>query len=149
EIIEKLTLRAQDQGLELFYNIDADIPNNIIGDKARINQFISLLTENSLLITNLTNRINESSGGKINLELKQLPDSKNLFRISVVDNSIPFKSSNLREVHQYYSYYNDMVPYAGLKLKIIAGLAEIIGSKLEFESTDRNSFYIDLKYECL
>ncbi|MEA3444337.1 MAG: hypothetical protein U9R19_06365, partial [Bacteroidota bacterium] len=61
EIIEKLTLRAQDQGLELFYNIDADIPNNVIGDKARINQFISLLTENSFLITNLTNRINESS----------------------------------------------------------------------------------------
>ncbi len=150
EIIEKYSARAQDQGMELFYNIDQAVPNNIISDKKRIVQIISLILENSFLITTLTNKIEEKSGGRINLELKPVDNQSNILRISVIDYSVKFKKSRLNEVHQYYSYYHHLAPYAGLKLKIIAGLAGIIDSKLCLESNnDRNSFYFDLKYDSL
>lgn len=149
-IIEKYTARAQDAGLELFYKIDPAIPTNIISDKAKINQFFSLLIENSMQLVKLTNRINETSGGKLHLELIPLQDQEKIFRISVIDKSISFKSSALKEVHQYYSYYHDLAPYAGLKLKITGGMADIVGTQLQFESTENgNRFYVDLPYDSL
>lgn len=151
-IIEKYTARAQDAGLELFYKIDPAIPTNIISDKAKINQFISLLIENSTQLISLTNRVNETSGGKLHLELMPIAykGQEKIFRISVIDRCMKFKSSALKEVHQYYSYYHDLSPYAGLKLKITGGMAEIIGAHLQFETSEKgNSFYVDLAYESL
>ncbi|MCF8374453.1 MAG: hypothetical protein K9H64_22720 [Bacteroidales bacterium] len=152
KIIEKYTARAQDAGLELFYKIDPTIPTNIISDKAKINQFISLLIENSMQLVSLTNRINQTSGGKLHLELMPITDREHekIFRISVIDKCMKFKSSALKEVHQYYSYYHDLSPYTGLKLKITGGMAEIIGAHLQFETLEKgNSFYVDLAYESL
>jgi hypothetical protein len=151
-IIEKYTARAQDAGLELFYKIDSAIPFNIISDKAKINQFISLLIENSMQLVQLTNQVNETTGGKINLELAPISDQEKdkAFRISVIDKSMKFKSSALKEVHQYFSYYHDLAPYAGLKLKITGGMAEVIGTNLQFNSSEKgNSFFVDLPYESL
>ena len=150
EIIEKYSIRAQDQGFELFYNIDPDIPTNIIDDKAKMNQFISLLIENTMQLVSLTNSINKATGGKINLELRPVSGENKKFRISVLDPSYSFRKDDIKEVHQYYSYYHDQAPYAGLKLKIVGGMALIMGSRLQLtNTTEGNVFYTDIEYESL
>ncbi|MCR4990367.1 MAG: response regulator [Lachnospiraceae bacterium] len=127
---------ATDKNLELNSNIDENLPSVLYGDDVRINQVISNL---------LSNAVKYTDKGSITLTINALPkapdcpDDEIDIRYEVADTGIGIKPEDISRMFESFErldvYRNRYVEGTGLGMTIVYRLLEMMGSKINVEST--------------
>lgn len=126
-----LVLRAENKGLVFNFIKENDIPDNIIGDKLKLNQIIKNLLSNALKFT---------ENGSISLYIKNLGIDKNKvkLRFKVVDTGIGISKEDQKTIFESFMQANPetSIKYGGtgLGLPISKKLLNIQNSDLTVES---------------
>ena len=132
ETVEMVRPKAKDKSLELVMEISPDTPTHLNGDEVRIRQIITNI---------LTNAIKYTKEGKVTLTVsgKQISnDSTELF-VSVKDTGIGIRKEDIGRLFESFTRVeesrNRNIEGTGLGLSITMRLLNLMGSRLEVEST--------------
>ena len=124
-------LRAQDKNLDLLFENNKTIPNNLFGDEVRIRQIIVNL---------LTNAIKYTEEGLVMLTADwESVDEENMYLIvSVKDTGIGIKKENMDLLFSAFQRvdekHNRNIEGTGLGLKITKQFLDIMGGTIEVNS---------------
>ncbi len=125
-------LRAQENGLLLFFNIDESAPAKLYGDDIRVKQIVTNL---------LTNAVKYTPKGEVNLDLSYVKrEEQNMIDlvIAVRDTGIGIKEEDKAAVFESFkrvdAQKNKKIEGTGLGMNITMSLLELMGGRLEMES---------------
>lgn len=142
--------RARDKGLKVNLEIDPTLPTSLYGDSLRIKQVVTNI---------LTNAVKYTEDGSVTFSIKRMPSesevdekalsmacpdkdkAKNPIRIkvSVHDTGIGIKPEDMERLFNEYERFdekkNQTIEGTGLGLSITKDLLELMGSRLQVEST--------------
>ena len=123
--------RIGDKDIEYNVNIASDIPDTLIGDKARMKEIVNNL---------LTNAIKYTEHGYINLNVKCINNNGTcMLMISVEDSGRGIKAENINKLFNKFERLdeekNTTVEGTGLGLAITKSLVEMMGGKINVNST--------------
>ena len=144
ETVEMVRPKAKDKSLELVMEISPDTPTHLNGDEVRIRQIITNI---------LTNAIKYTKEGKVTLTVsgKQISnDSTELF-VSVKDTGIGIRKEDIGRLFESFTRVeesrNRNIEGTGLGLSITMRLLNLMGSRLEVESTygEGSEFFFNLE----
>jgi PAS domain S-box-containing protein len=143
DVIQLLTAKAQEKGLELILRYTPECPKHLMADPGRMRQILLNLVGNAVKFT---------EQGHVMLELTCLrrEASKARLRIAVQDTGIGFsaeaKSRLFRSFSQADSSTTRKYGGTGLGLAISKQLAELMGGEIGVESTPRegSTFWLRL-----
>lgn len=145
--VDIITYQAQSKGLEILLNMSPDLPRFIFVDVVRLKQVLVNLMSNSVKFT---------EKGEIELQINKLSDLPNqmaLFRFSVRDTGIGIHPDKLSVIFEAFTQEDNSTTKrfggTGLGLTISNRLLQLMGSKLEVESTmgEGSLFYFDIKLQ--
>ena len=128
------SLKVQEKDIDLFVNIDADIPQTLIIDEVRIRQILLNLIGNAVKFTN-------HGYIKLSAKLEKIDNSNSSVNllISVEDTGIGVKEDQLQKIFQSFEQQdgqdNKEFGGTGLGLSISQKLATMMGGELRVEST--------------
>ncbi|MCR5098013.1 MAG: response regulator [Lachnospiraceae bacterium] len=131
-IVLSMQSRARSRGLEFIVNVDENLPAALFGDDVRLNKVISNL---------LTNAIKYTEKGSVRLDfIKVSENDKNVtMRVVVADTGIGIKKEELDTLFNEFTRLdeerNRNIEGVGLGMSIVRHLLEMMGTKLEVEST--------------
>jgi CheY-like chemotaxis protein/HPt (histidine-containing phosphotransfer) domain-containing protein len=124
---------AQEKDLELIYDIQPDLPHNLIGDSLRLSQVITNLLSNAIKFTR--------SGGLVEFAIKRAEESapgKISLTFSVRDTGIGMTEEQLSRLFQVFTQADSSTTRryggTGLGLVISKRLVEKMGGDIEVES---------------
>ena len=146
ETVEMVRPKAKDKSLELVMEISPDTPTHLNGDEVRIRQIITNI---------LTNAIKYTKEGKVTLTVsgKQISnDSTELF-VSVKDTGIGIRKEDIGRLFESFTRVeesrNRNIEGTGLGLSITMRLLNLMGSRLEVESTygEGSEFFFHLEQQ--
>jgi two-component system, sensor histidine kinase and response regulator len=139
EVLENLasliTLKTEEKGLELIFDIQRDLPLNLIGDPHRLGQVLVNLannavkfTENGQIIIKITNRDGTTDGSNSQIRLA----------FSVSDSGIGMTPEQMSKLFISFSQADSSTTRrfggTGLGLAISKRLVEMMGGKIRVES---------------
>ncbi len=131
ETMKSLALRAHQKGLELAYDIDSEVPSNLVGDPGRLRQILVNLVGNAIKFT-------EHGEVLVEIDNHSLPDGRVELHFKVKDTGIgipPEKHDLLfRPFSQADSSTTRKYGGTGLGLAISARLVGLMGGKMWVES---------------
>jgi signal transduction histidine kinase/DNA-binding response OmpR family regulator len=131
DAIELLSAKAYEKKIELFYEVDENVPYTIIGDINRIRQVLFNLINNAIKFTD---------HGKIVVSLRSetLSQSSALLRFSVKDTGIGISDETLAILFQPFEQADSSISRkyggTGLGLAICSRLVQMMGGKIWAES---------------
>ena len=131
DAIELLSGKAYEKKLDLFYEIDENVPYTIIGDVNRVRQVLFNLINNAVKFTD---------HGKVVVSLKSetLSLSSALLHFSVKDTGIGISEKTLAKLFQLFEQADSSISRkyggTGLGLAICSRLVEMMGGKIWAES---------------
>ncbi|PCI80785.1 MAG: hypothetical protein COB20_02715 [SAR86 cluster bacterium] len=149
DVLDHLTnllgLKALEQGLELLYDLDPDMPSALIGDPLRLGQILTNLGNNAIKFT---------EGGEIIISTRVLESSQNQVKIefAVKDTGIGMTSEQSDKLFQSFSQADGSTTRkyggTGLGLTIAKKLTEMMGGEIWSESEiDKGStFYFSAEF---
>lgn len=123
--------KAESKGLELEFDIDAEIPCKLVGDDIRIKQVVTNLISNAVKYTNK---------GKIVLSVKQsfCDDQKTVLDFKVSDTGIGIKKEDMEKLFEAFQRLeekrNRNIQGTGLGINISLQLLNLMGSQLHVQS---------------
>jgi len=126
-----IRMRIGEKPLRFFTNIDSNIPNNLIGDEARLRQ---------ILLNLLSNAVKYSEKGYIGLTItmQKMEDKQVWLRISVEDTGRGIKREDLEKLFgefvQVDTNKNRGIEGTGLGLAITRKLCILMGGSITVES---------------
>lgn len=146
DTLRPLALRAQEKGLELICDIDHSVPISLVGDGGRLRQ---------VLINLLGNAIKFTEQGEVTLTIRanQLIKKDNQqyqLSVSVSDTGIGIEKDMLSKIFESFAQGDTSITRryggTGLGLSISVNLVQLMGGKLEVESTlhQGSRFFFDL-----
>ena len=146
EVVKPLSLRAQQQGLDLVLDIDSALPERFIGDPLRVRQLILNLVSNALKFTET---------GRISILVKTLAPSDRGFNIqcAVSDTGIGIPADKLHSIFDAFTQADTSTSRqyggTGLGLSICAQLVRLMQGKIWVESTlgQGSTFYFTVCLE--
>ncbi len=132
--------------VEIVVDIDPALPDELIGDRARIYQILLNFTGNAAKFT---------SEGRVELSARRIggPERRPRLRLCVTDTGAGIDASSRERIFEIFRQGNvnqqQRTDGAGLGLAISRGLAKLMDASLEFESEPgRGSrFWIDIELE--
>jgi len=133
---------------KITFDIDPNIPKQLIGDKNRLAQILINLLDNSLKFTN---------EGAVNLKINLIKndDDYSYIKFEVKDTGIGIAPENQKIIFDnFVQIKNKNIHYkgSGIGLSIVHNLIELFGSKIEIESDlgkgCRFTFTIKFKNRC-
>lgn len=144
EIVEMIHPRVRDKALELELNIHPATPVHLYGDEVRIRQIITNI---------LTNAVKYTKQGKVTLTVsgKQLSQESVQLYVSVKDTGIGIRQEDIERLFDSFQRIeesrNRNIEGTGLGLSITMRLLNLMGSRLEVESTygEGSEFYFYLE----
>lgn len=148
QIIQLLKYQSNLKEIDLFLNIDKDVPNFIWLDAIRIKQ---------ILVNLLSNAIKFTEKGKIELNIsiqKSISPTIKIYRFSVKDTGIGIKKENQQKIFNAFSQEDNSTTRkfggTGLGLSISNKLLELSGSKLQINSeyNQGSDFFFDVRLKC-
>ena len=143
-------LRAEDKGLKVVLDIDPTIPSVLYGDSTRIKQVITNILTNAVKYTEegtVTFIVKKLSDGTADdaCELQKscpgedTPEKSVRLRFSVKDTGIGIKPEDMERLFEEYARFDEKrnikVEGTGLGMSITKELLELMGSRLNVEST--------------
>ena len=132
QLVDVLSLRSRDKGLELLFDIASDVPDRLMGDAVRLGQ----------VLTNLvTNAIKFTEHGEITVSVSCL--SKNLdqtvLRFAVQDTGVGMTAQELSDIFSAFTQADSSTTRrfggTGLGLSICKHIVELMGGTIEVQST--------------
>ncbi len=131
ETYDLLSIKANEKGLDLLYQIDPDVPAEIIGDITRIRQILVNLVSNGIKFT---------PNGEILVSIKMLEkvDSKYTLEFTVKDSGIGIPKDKFHRLFQSFSQVDSSTTRkyggTGLGLAICQRLVGAMGGSIRVES---------------
>ena len=96
EVKNLLSVRAEEKGILIYCNIDKDVPDYVIGDKYRLKQILSNLTNNAIKFT-------EKGSININVEYLGKENNKHKIKVSVEDTGIGISKEDIKNLFKSFS----------------------------------------------
>jgi len=131
EIISSMKIRGQHDSIELNFNYDERLPDNVIGDPLRLSQIINNLLSNAI-------KFIENGSVIIDLKLNSQTEKGVLIDFSVTDTGIGINDEALKSIFEAFTQASSETSRkyggTGLGLAITQKLLELHGSKIEVES---------------
>ncbi len=131
DVLDLLSCKAHDQGVELLYEIEEGVPEIVEGDPTRLNQVLVNLTNNALKFT---------EEGEVFIRVRQLArqDEACELEISVRDTGIGIPPERVQKLFQPFSQVDASITRkyggTGLGLVISRRLVELMGGRIYLES---------------
>jgi signal transduction histidine kinase/CheY-like chemotaxis protein len=133
EALDLVSQKAHDQGNELLYVIDANVPQRIMGDVARLRQ---------ILVNLINNAIKFTQNGEIFLSVhtEQQIDGDFDLSVSVKDTGIGIPKDKLELIFEAFTQADSSATRkyggAGLGLVICSRLVGLMGGRIDVESSE-------------
>ncbi len=132
DLINVIGYRAMEKGLSLRVDIDPTLPHVLYGDEVRIKQIITNLLTNAVKYT-------EDGFVEMQIEYEQLDDYQIEMTVKVKDTGQGIKEEDIEKLYLPFerldSTRNRNIEGTGLGIPLTRTLLELMGSKLEIEST--------------
>lgn len=144
-ILKGMAVKAQDQGLELTWQVDSNVPEEILGDRLRLRQLLVILVGNALKFTR---------EGSINarVSLEKMSGAGIFLRFSVQDTGPGINPEKLATILEEFGQADGSLTRSagglGLGLATATRLARTLGGKLEVESTEGNGSTFHATVRC-
>ncbi len=131
DVLNNVTLRAKEKGLEIRLNIASDIPSDMMGDDIRIRQILTNIITNAVKYTQegyieISASCVKGFGGYVDLTF------------SVKDTGIGIKPEDIKRMFESFERLevnrNRNIEGAGLGMTITQNLLKMMGSSLKVES---------------
>jgi two-component system sensor histidine kinase/response regulator len=132
EIIKTMAIRAHQKGLELAYDMGAEVPSQLSGDPGRLRQILTNLVGNAIKFT---------EKGQVLVEIKShlQADGRTELHFQVTDSGVGIPEDKRQVIFQAFAQADNSVTRkyggTGLGLAISARLVEMMGGKVWVEST--------------
>lgn len=146
DLIDIIRPRAEEKGLKLKIQAEPGIPVHLYGDEIRIRQVITNM---------LVNAVKYTEKGCVCLEVsgRRIPDGNVVLYVSVKDTGMGIKEEDKEKLFETFRRLdenrNRNIEGTGLGLPITMRLLELMGSRLEVESTYSKGsdfhFYLEQK----
>jgi len=131
ETIKPLAMRAHDKGLELVYEITADVEDGLLGDPSRLRQVVINLIDNAIKFTDrgqVAVRVHRAAGGSDEVTLV----------FEVIDTGIGIDPSKHEVIFKSFTQADDSTTRryggTGLGLTISRQLVELMGGRMKVDS---------------
>ena len=139
-------LKAEEKGLELMFDLPADLPTALIGDPLRLGQILINLGNNAVKFTD--------AGGDVTITtaLKEETDDSVLLQFSVHDSGIGMTAEQQSKLFKSFSQADTSTSRkyggTGLGLAISKSLSEMMGGKIwvESEAGNGSTFYVTARF---
>lgn len=123
--------KAQEKGLELLFDIDADVPEAMVGDALRLGQVLLNLVSNAIKFTSVGDI-------RVGMHKQNEAEGRITLRIEVVDTGIGMDIEQRARLFQPFEQADDSITRrfggTGLGLAISRRLVEMMGGGIEVES---------------
>jgi signal transduction histidine kinase/DNA-binding NarL/FixJ family response regulator len=139
-----MRIRAEEKGLAFVSAVDAQVPQNVVGDEKRLRQ---------VLINLLGNAIKFTETGQVSLAVAaRVEDGRTRLAIEVRDTGIGMKAEHLPRIFEAFEQVGDAGQRAGgtgLGLSITRRIVELMGGSIRVESKEGKGsrFAIDIPVE--
>jgi two-component system sensor histidine kinase/response regulator len=132
QLVDVLSMRSRDKGLELLFDIAGDVPDRLMGDAVRLGQVLTNLVGNAIKFT---------ERGEITVSVSCL--SKNLdqtmLRFAVQDTGVGMNAAELARIFSAFTQADSSTTRrfggTGLGLSISKHIVELMGGTIEVQST--------------
>jgi len=134
DVANILSLKVEEKGLELIFNVSPELPNDLIGDALRLRQVLLNLGNNAVKFT--------SSGEVIiHVGLNQILNNRDIeLHFSVQDTGIGISEENQKHLFRSFSQADSSTTRrfggTGLGLAISKQLSELMGGEIWVESKE-------------
>lgn len=147
EVIDILASKAHEKGLDIFYNIESNVPKQIISDSNKLKRILINLIGNAIKFT-------EKGEITINVGLNYLHKGYCDLLFSVKDTGIGIPEDKRNRVFKSFSQVDSSVSRkfggSGLGLNISKNIVEAMKGKISFENNSESSgttFSFNIKVE--
>lgn len=146
KLADLIGFKAQEQGLELIFDLPPDLPVAILGDPLRLNQILINLCNNAVKFT-------ESGEIVVSVKVKDKQSSKCTLEFCVRDTGIGMTTEQVGKLFQSFSQADTSTTRkyggTGLGLAICKRLSEIMAGKVWAESTlgEGSRFFFSIESE--
>ncbi len=131
DTLKSLTVRAQDEGIELICDMDTDMPVAVLGDPGRLRQILVNLLGNAVKFT-------EHGQVVLRVSVQYRSPQPPLFEFSVQDSGIGVAPDKLQSIFEAFSQEDTSITRryggTGLGLSISARLVEALGGQMTVHS---------------
>jgi signal transduction histidine kinase/CheY-like chemotaxis protein len=144
-ILESFKVTAKNKGIEIYSDIDTDIPNNLIGDPARLTQILNNLVSNAIKFT---------EEGEVKIGVNILHDYGDEIRLqfAITDTGIGIEEERAETIFESFTQASQdtkrLFGGTGLGLTISKQLAELQGGAIAVESEEGvgSTFFVELTF---
>ncbi len=130
QVAQAFAPAARKKGLELWFDIDPDLPDYILGDKYRLGQIITNLLNNAIKFT---------SNGGIRISCRRAPGGGKQLSIDVQDTGIGISEAAQRDIFSPFRQADNSMSRrfggSGLGLAIVHDLIQLMGGRIAVAST--------------
>ncbi|MBO6214176.1 MAG: response regulator [Lachnospiraceae bacterium] len=131
DLINMISVKAKDKGLELIVNVDEDTPYLLYGDEIRIKQVITNVLTNAVKYT-------EKGSVTLNIGYEKTAEDKLDLKVSVVDTGIGIKEEDLSKLFSPFERIEEVrnrtIEGTGLGMSIVKQLLALMDTKLVVKS---------------
>lgn len=131
ELVKTLAIKAQQKGLEFIFDVDSEVPTNVVGDPSRLRQVLVNLIGNSIKFT-------ERGEIEVDVRTEGQGTEGTILRFSVRDTGIGIPADRQGKIFGAFSQADASTTRkyggTGLGLTIAGQLVGIMGGKLWVES---------------
>lgn len=143
DIINMISMKARDKGLEIILSVDEDVPTRLYGDDVRLRQ---------ILINLLNNAVKYTETGSVTLMVRSVIEGqKAKLSFEVKDTGIGIKEEDIQKLFAEYERIeekrNRNIEGTGLGMSIVMQLLALMDSQLKVVSVygEGSSFYFSLE----
>jgi signal transduction histidine kinase len=151
-VIELCRIKAEQKGVQFLYRSQGDLPTSLHADDRRLRQILLNLLSNAVKFTDrgsVTFQI-DSVHDSAEISTAEVPDSVYMIRFTIEDTGIGIAPNALGQIFLPFEQVGDraqQIEGTGLGLTITQRLVELMGGKLQVESTPQQGsrFWFELK----
>ncbi|MBQ8280187.1 MAG: DegV family EDD domain-containing protein [Roseburia sp.] len=144
ELVDMVRVGVQEKGLELFVEVDENLPSELIGDEKRIKQ---------ILINILANAVKYTNEGSVTLSAsaEKVDENHVALKMSVADTGIGIRKEDIPHLYKTFSRVDEKsnihVEGTGLGLSIAKQLLDLMGGEITVDSiyTKGTVFTVEIK----